>query len=361
MPKAFHVPRRRLLVAAAIVAALAGVGAVASLARSGAPETAVIQACRGKIRGLLRVVSDPSKCTKRELPISWNVQGPLGPTGPAGLQGPKGDEGPAGAQGPAGAPGEQGPAGPQGPTGAPGTQGPAGPQGPAGAQGPAGPQGAAGPPGPKGDPGPGLVKFEDLNGLPCTADTPGTISISYDAQRHAIITCVASNGQSAVQVNEFMTGVTGAATNEFVEIVNSGAAAADLSGWKLVYRSATGTSDTVLATIPQGTTLAAGAFYLFGGSGYTGPPTADQSFTAGLAATGGGVGLRDASGALIDSVGWGSSTANGLVEGTPAPAPPATAAPGSSDVRKPDGHDTNDNSVDFTVVTPPTPRATNGS
>jgi hypothetical protein len=30
-------------------------------------------------------------------------------------------------------------------------------------------------------------------------------------------------------------------------------------------------------------------------------------------------------------------------------------------MRRPDGHDTNDNSVDFTVVTPPTPRATNGS
>ena len=73
------------------------------------------------------------------------------------------------------------------------------------------------------------------------------------------------------------------------------------------------------------------------------------------------MGLRDAGGNLVDSVGWGSSTANGLVEGTPAPAPPATAAPGSSDARKPDGNDTNDNSADFTVVSPPTPRATNGS
>src|SRR5262249_6116644 len=153
------------------------------------------------------------------------------------------------------------------------------------------------------DPGSGLAKFEDLNGLPCTAGTPGTVSVSYDAQRHAIITCVASGGQAAVRVNEFMTGVTGAATNEFVEIVNSGSSAADLSGWKLVYRSVAGTSDTVLATIPDGTTLAAGAFYLFGGSGYTGGPAADQSFSTGLAATGGGVGIRDAGGNLVDSVG----------------------------------------------------------
>ena len=324
----------------------------------------MIQACRAKVTGLLRVVSDPSRCLKREIPISWNVQGPAGPAGPPGAQGPKGEQGPAGPQGPQGEKGDkgqtgaQGPAGPQGPQGTQGTPGPAGAQGPAGPQGPAGSQG---PPGPKGDPGAGLTKFEDLNGLPCTAGTPGTISISYDAARRASITCVASGNEATIRVNEFMTGVTGAATDEFVEIVNSGSSAADLSGWKLVYRSATGSTDTVLATIPEGTTLAAGAFYLFGGSGYVGPPTADQSFSAGLASTAGGLGIRNPNGDLVDSVGWGSTAANGLVEGTPAPAPPTTAAPGSSDVRKPDGHDTNDNSVDFTVATPPTPRATNGS
>jgi hypothetical protein len=204
------------------------------------------------------------------------------------------------------------------------------------------------------------VKFGDLDGLPCTAGTPGTISISYDSARHAIITCVASSAPPLVSINEFMTGVTGAAANEFVEIVNAGAASADLSGWKLVYRSATGTSDTVLATVPNGTTLAPGAFYLFGGSGYVGPPASDQTFSTGLAATAGGVGLRDANGTLVDSVGWGSTAANGFVEGSPAPAPPATAAPGSSDIRHPDGHDTNDNSADFTVATAPTPRASNG-
>jgi hypothetical protein len=164
-----------------------------------------------------------------------------------------------------------------------------------------------------------------------------------------------------VRINEFMTGVTGAATEEFVEIVNSGTEATDLSGWKLVYRSSSGSSDTVLDTIPNGTSLAAGAFYLFGGSGYSGPPAPDQSFTAGLAATGGGLGIRDGNGTLVDSVGWGASTSNGLVETTPAPVPPTTAEPGSGDARKPDGHDTNDNSIDFTIATPPTPRATNGT
>jgi hypothetical protein len=164
-----------------------------------------------------------------------------------------------------------------------------------------------------------------------------------------------------VSVNEFMTGVTGAAANEFVEIFNGGSAPANISGWKLVYRSATGTSDTTLDTVPDGTTLPAGGFYLFGGSGYAGPPAADQSFSIGLAATGGGIGLRDANGALVDSVGYGPTTTNAFVEGSPAPAPGTVAAPGSSDVRLPDGDDANNNAVDFTVASTPTPRATNGS
>ena len=93
-----------------------------------------------------------------------------------------------------------------------------------------------------------------------------------------------------MSVNELMTGVTGAATDEFVEIVNTGTAAADLSGWKLVYRSAAGTGDVVLATVPDGTSLAAGGFYLFGGAGYVSGPPADQTYSTSIAATGGGVG-----------------------------------------------------------------------
>jgi hypothetical protein len=158
-------------------------------------------------------------------------------------------------------------------------------------------------------------------------------------------------------VNEVQTGTASSAADEFVEISNTGGTA-DIGGWKVVYRSASGTSDTTLATIPAGTTLAAGGFYLLGGSGYAGAATADQSFAAGLAGTGGGVGIRDDAGALVDSVGWGTA-ANALVEASPAPAPPATAAPGSSIARIPDGRDTNANAADFTVSSSATPRGAN--
>src|SRR5439155_1173351 len=75
-------------------------------------------------------------------------------------------------------------------------------------------------------------------------------------------------------------------------------------------------------TVPSGTMLAPGGFYLFGGRDYAGPPAADQTFTASLAATGGGLALRDANGSIVDSLGYGDAT-NAFVRGHPAPAPPA--------------------------------------
>jgi Lamin Tail Domain len=186
------------------------------------------------------------------------------------------------------------------------------------------------------------------------------LSVSYDGAGAAVIKCVAGGGggTAELRINEFMTGSTGAASNEFVELVNTGTAAVDVSGYKLAYRSGAGTSDVTLATIPSGTTIPAGGFYLFGGSGYAGSASPDQSFSTALAATAGGLGLRDGSGALVDSVGYGDAT-NAFVEGHAGPAPPAAAAPGNSAIRSPDGHDTNDNAADFSVSASPTPRAAN--
>jgi len=206
-----------------------------------------------------------------------------------------------------------------------------------------------------------LTSLEELDGLAChAAGQAGTISVSYDAARRAVLTCTGGGGGEApgIKLNEFSTGVSGAATNEFVELVNAGPAAADVGGLKVVYRSASGTSDTTLATLPAGTTLAAGAFYLLGGSGYAGTATADQTFWTAIAATGGSIGLRDPGGTLLDAVAYGTA-ANGLGEGAPAQAPPTTARPGSSAVRLPDGRDSQDNAADFSVTAAPTPKAGN--
>jgi len=323
-----------IVVAVLVTASATGAG-VTSLDRPSATRSAdVVHACRNVNNGRLRAVPTGVKCRRNERALAWDVRGEPGPAGPTG---PPGPAGPAGARGPGG------------------------PAGPAGPQGPAGIQGA---PGPRGEPGVGPGSLEALAGLSCSAGgTPGSVSIEYDAARHAVLTCVASTGGGggavgAVKVNEFSVGTAGSLGDEFVELVNAGSASADIGGYRLVYRAAAGTSDVTLVTIPTGTTLAAGAFYLLGGGSYAGAVGADGSFTAGLASAGGGIALRNPDGQLVDSVGYGTAT-NAFVEGSAAPAPAVTAPPGSSIARLPDGHDTDVNAADFAERTAVTPRAGN--
>ena len=322
----------RALLLTLLAAAPAG-GAVA-VARAPHDATAIIQACVRK-DGRLRLVAQKSDCRRAERPISWNVRGAQGEAGPPGPVGPAGADG---APGPGGLDGATGPAGPAGPPG---------------------PIGERGPQGPKGDPGTSIDALETLNGIACRAGgRNGTVTLTYDASAHAVFTCTATTSDGTVRVNEFSTGTTASATDEFVELVNTGTGSADIGGYKLVYRSGAGTSDVALATIPPGTMLPPGAFYLFGGSGYAGAKAADQAFSAGLAGTGGGIGLRDTAAKLVDSAGYGTAT-NAFVETHAAAAPPSSTPPGSSEIRIPDGKDTDDNSADFTVTAAPTPGAPN--
>jgi hypothetical protein len=318
-------PLRALVLALAVAAPAGSAVAVSQASHNGE----VIRGCVRK-DGRLRLATAKNPCRRYERRISWSVRGPQGARGPAGPAGP------SGATGADGAPGAQGP------------------------QGPAGPQGERGAKGLKGDPG--IVdSLERLNGIACRIGGHlGILELSYDGSAHAVFTCVAAASAASVRVNEFSTGTSTSATDEFVEIVNAGSTVAEVSGYKLAYRSGAGTSDVTLATIPDGTTLAPGAFYLLGGSGYAGGKPADQSFSQSLAASAGGIGLRDPTGTLVDSLGYGTAT-NAFVEAHAAPPPPATAAPGSSDVRLPDGADTDDNGVDFTVTASPTPGAPNSA
>jgi hypothetical protein len=324
-----------IVVAIAVTAAAAGAG-VASHSVATTTASDVVHACRNAKNGLLRAVAAGAACRRGERALAWNVQGPAGSPGPVGPAGPAGSAGPAG---------------------------PAGPGGPVGARGPVG---ATGPPGPKGDAGSPLSSLEAVNGLSCSAaGVAGSVSLAYDSERHAVLTCVAATGgggggaDAALRINEFSVGTTASLGDEFVELVNVGAGSADIGGYRLVYRSGTGTADVALATVPTGTTLGPGAFYLLGGASYGGSPAADQSFAFGLATAAGGIAVRTGDGVIVDSVGYGTAT-NAFVEGSAAAAPPVTAPPGSSAVRSPDGRDTNDNSADFTLRSTPTPRASNG-
>jgi hypothetical protein len=152
-------------------------------------------------------------------------------------------------------------------------------------------------------------------------------------------------------INEVQVSGFGGSLDEFVEIANRCASPFSLAGARLIYRSAVGTTDAVLADLSE-LVLPSGGYLLLAGSQYTGGATPDGALRVGLAAGGGGMAIRRGD-EIFDSVGYGTAT-NAYVEGSAAPAPPS----GSSIARLPDRVDTNDNGADFKIATP-TPRAVN--
>jgi hypothetical protein len=154
-------------------------------------------------------------------------------------------------------------------------------------------------------------------------------------------------------INEVQVAGSAGASDEFVEILNPCTTEAALDGVKLVYRAAAGVTDVLLSDLTSFGKLAPGARLLLAGATFSVTTLVpDGKFTSGLAAAGGGLGLRSATG-LIDGIGYGTAT-NEFVEGTVVAAPAAL----TSLSRSPDGTDTNSNVADFKAVTP-TPGAAN--
>lgn len=222
-------------------------------------------------------------------------------------------------------PGSGGTAGKAGAAGAAGGSGAANKGGAAGKAGAAGASGSAGQSGASGQAGSGGIQ-----------GTGGS-----------------SNPDCHLVINEIQTASSSGASDEFVELFNPCSSAVDLSGSKLIYRSATGSSDITLLELTS-LSIASQGYVVIGGSAFSG--SADATYTAGgLAAGGGGVALHDSGGDTIDSVGYGTAN-NGLVEGGTAPDAPDE---GSSLARVPNGNDTDSNAADFKVVGSPTPGSGN--
>ncbi|HTW05708.1 MAG TPA: lamin tail domain-containing protein [Streptosporangiaceae bacterium] len=246
-----------------------------------------------------------------------------------------------------------------------------------------------------------------------TADTTGTVSAAASfnggrwggggqpvAQNVSDPVRVVS---APIEINEVQTGTTTTPNQQFVELYNPGKTAADVSGWQLQYTSAaagrSGTTITTLATLPSGTSIAPGGYYLIGGAGYasagTQPPDNQgftQTSTTQLSLTGGGIAIADSTGFVVDSLGYGVNVNSGyaisayqrasntFTESCPAQSygvvptvtdttltalfPTSSAntpsiPDGDSLVRLPDGASTGSNCNDFTVTATPTPGAGN--
>lgn len=115
-----------------------------------------------------------------------------------------------------------------------------------------------------------------------------------------------------------ITGGSGKTTNDFIEIYNPTSADIDLKGIRLVKRTKTGVSDTLIKSWTSPTIIKSKRFYLWANSSYGDITTPPDVTTTVSIADDNGVALRSGPndiGVIIDSVAWGQA-ANIFIEGT---------------------------------------------
>lgn len=166
-----------------------------------------------------------------------------------------------------------------------------------------------------------------------------------------------------IVISQFQAGGTTNPNDEFVELHNIGSAPVDLNGYRVVYRSSSGSNDVgPFATWTTSTVLQPGQYYLIASTQYTGGVTPDITYdpttcSCSMSATAGGLGVRNGAqntGTVIDAVGWGAAT-NIFFEGTRTTAP----ANSTSQARVLNGcQDTDNNSADFSNLNPSAARNT---
>lgn len=143
-------------------------------------------------------------------------------------------------------------------------------------------------------------------------------------------------------------------THDFIELGNASTSTVSLTGWQAIYYSASGTFSNT--TDLSGSIGAKGSYLIqeaSGTGGDTALPTPDATGDSAMSGSNGRVDLYDASGTLVDRVGYGSAN---LAEGTATPSLSNT----TSAARNAAFTDTDNNSADFTVGAP-TPKASGGT
>lgn len=181
-----------------------------------------------------------------------------------------------------------------------------------------------------------------------------------------IVLLVSISSSAQVVINEVYGGGgnTGALyKHDFIELYNNADTAVNISGWSVQYNSASGTAAWQLTALTG--SIPSKGYYLIQESAGTGGtanlPTPDATGTLALSGTAGRLVLVKNATALpgtpcptgsqiADLVGFGA-TATCFEGAGPTPAPSNT----TSVERSPVGTDTNNNSTDFKVSSPPTP------
>ncbi|HEU4364605.1 MAG TPA: lamin tail domain-containing protein, partial [Candidatus Krumholzibacteria bacterium] len=150
-----------------------------------------------------------------------------------------------------------------------------------------------------------------------------------------------------VVVNELYYDHPGAdAGYEFVELIDTAGAPADIGGLSLEFHNGTGTGWVVLWRAPAGTAMPAGVPFLVGAALVSPPPDAlvDLALQNGPDA----IRIVAADGTVLDVVGYGGLDDPAHVETRAVP----VVAAGMSIARIPDGNDSDDNATDFAASAP---------
>lgn len=171
-----------------------------------------------------------------------------------------------------------------------------------------------------------------------------------------------AEGSTTVVISEFRVRGPNGAADEFIELYNLSASPVDVGGW-LVRGSNNAGSVSTRVTIPSGTILNPGCYYLVTNSSTTGGPYSgsvpgDLTFATGITDDGGIALTLPGGTTIVDQVGM--STGSAYKEGTPL-ANLGTANLNRGYERKPggtagSGTDTDNNSSDFQLITPSDPQ-----
>lgn len=169
------------------------------------------------------------------------------------------------------------------------------------------------------------------------------------------ISLVSAASQTVV-ISELQTGTVASAAEEFVELYNASGQPVNMNGWKLQYKSATGSTWSQKALM-EGSIPAYG-FYLLAPLTYL--PAADADMSTGLAASGGHIRLLDADGGVIDLLGWGdtANAAETAPAGSPRPGESLERLAGRLSEDGGNAEDSDNNKTDFLIRETPQPQST---
>src|SRR5882724_1768879 len=149
------------------------------------------------------------------------------------------------------------------------------------------------------------------------ASNPVSITFTGDTSREVLINEALADPPDGIAGDVNRDGLRDSGDDEFIELVNTTAHDIDISGYQLLSRSSSTTTDTLRHTFAPGTILpACTAAVVFGGGVFDpanpafGGALVVKAASGALSLTNGGgaITLRDATSAIITSFSWGGST-----------------------------------------------------